>query len=300
MRLVEVVSGLATERVTADTVVATAAAWGKEPVRATSTPGFIVNRCARPFYGEALRLLSERAADAATLDAILREARRFPDGGVRVDGPHRQRRQFRGDARASGRRAIHDPRYAPSVLQQERVAAGFLGRKSGRGFFDYASGCAGAARRDRRVASGTRTCRRARGPRHRRAARRSFRGSRHRRWQRAMRCAAFPDGAFDRSIVRLLALSDGRTATARGGATATQDLVLFDLALDYSTCKRIALAAADRCATAAFDAAAGCCRRPASPSRASTTWRAWSCCARSPCLANEAADAVTQGVARAR
>jgi 3-hydroxybutyryl-CoA dehydrogenase len=58
MRLVEVVSGLATDEATVGTIVATASAWGKEPVRATSTPGFIVNRCARPFYGEALRLLA--------------------------------------------------------------------------------------------------------------------------------------------------------------------------------------------------------------------------------------------------
>src|SRR5262249_39393706 len=56
--LVEVVSGLATERSVADVVYATAAAWGKSPVHARSTPGFIVNRCARPFYGEALRLLA--------------------------------------------------------------------------------------------------------------------------------------------------------------------------------------------------------------------------------------------------
>src|SRR5512132_740097 len=74
MKLVEVVSGLATDATTADTIAATAASWGKQPVRASSTPGFIVNRCARPFYGEALRLLSERAADAGTLDALVRDA----------------------------------------------------------------------------------------------------------------------------------------------------------------------------------------------------------------------------------
>ncbi|HJU22063.1 MAG TPA: 3-hydroxyacyl-CoA dehydrogenase NAD-binding domain-containing protein, partial [Casimicrobiaceae bacterium] len=62
MQLVEIVSGLSTDEAVADTVAATATAWGKQPVRATSTPGFIVNRCARPFYGESLRLLSERAA----------------------------------------------------------------------------------------------------------------------------------------------------------------------------------------------------------------------------------------------
>ena len=60
---------------------ATAAAWGKTPVHATSTPGFIVNRCARPFYAEALRLAAERAADCATIDAVMREA-----GGFRM-GP---------------------------------------------------------------------------------------------------------------------------------------------------------------------------------------------------------------------
>ncbi|MFG1352885.1 3-hydroxyacyl-CoA dehydrogenase family protein, partial [Xanthobacter autotrophicus] len=60
---------------------ATAEAWGKVPVHATSTPGFIVNRVARPFYAEGLRLLEERAADAATIDAVMREA-----GGFRM-GP---------------------------------------------------------------------------------------------------------------------------------------------------------------------------------------------------------------------
>ena len=120
----------------ADVVAATAAAWGKEPVRATSTPGFIVNRCARPFYGEALRLLAEGAADAATLDALLREA-----GGFRM-GPFELMDLIGNDVNFAVTRSVweayyHDPRYAPSVLQQERVAAGFLGRKSGRGYFDY-------------------------------------------------------------------------------------------------------------------------------------------------------------------
>lgn len=81
MALVEIVSGLATDAGVAATLFATAAAWGKEPVRARSTPGFIVNRVARPYYGEGLRLLGEGAADCATLDAVLREA-----GGFRM-GP---------------------------------------------------------------------------------------------------------------------------------------------------------------------------------------------------------------------
>jgi 3-hydroxybutyryl-CoA dehydrogenase len=81
MALVEVISGLATSSDAAETVFATAEAWGKEPVHARSTPGFIVNRVARPYYAEALRLLNERAADPATLDAVMRDC-----GGFRM-GP---------------------------------------------------------------------------------------------------------------------------------------------------------------------------------------------------------------------
>src|SRR6185295_10016570 len=81
MRLVEIVSGVDTASEVATTLADTARAWGKEPVHARSTPGFIVNRCARPFYGEALRILQEGAAAPATIDAVMREA-----GGFRM-GP---------------------------------------------------------------------------------------------------------------------------------------------------------------------------------------------------------------------
>src|SRR5664279_2696173 len=81
MRLVEVVSGLATDPQVAADVAELAGRWGKSAVRVTSTPGFIVNRVARPYYGEALRALEERAADPATIDAVLRES-----GGFRM-GP---------------------------------------------------------------------------------------------------------------------------------------------------------------------------------------------------------------------
>src|SRR6476469_2145798 len=139
MKLVEVVAGLATDAATVEMLAATAVAWGKEPVHATSTPGFIVNRCARPFYGEALRLLAEGAADAATIDAVLREA-----GGFRM-GAFELMDLIGNDVNFAVTRSVweacyHDPRYAPSVLQQERVAAGHFGRKTGRGFFDYTPG----------------------------------------------------------------------------------------------------------------------------------------------------------------
>ena len=84
MALVEVVMGLATSKAVADTIHATATAWGKKPVYATSTPGFIVNRVARPFYAESLRLLQEQATDAATLDAIIREAGQFRMGAFEL------------------------------------------------------------------------------------------------------------------------------------------------------------------------------------------------------------------------
>ena len=84
MALVEVVKGLATPDELARTIADTAVAWGKAPVLYKSTPGFIVNRVARPFYAEGMRLLQEGATDIATIDAVLR-GRPFPHGTVRTD-----------------------------------------------------------------------------------------------------------------------------------------------------------------------------------------------------------------------
>ena len=139
MPLVEIVRGLATDPAVAGTLFATAAAWGKTPVHATSTPGFIVNRCARPFYAEALRLAAERASDCATIDAVMREA-----GAFRM-GPFELMDMIGNDINFAVTKSVweayfHDPRFRPSVLQQERVAAGHLGRKTGRGYYDYGEG----------------------------------------------------------------------------------------------------------------------------------------------------------------
>jgi 3-hydroxybutyryl-CoA dehydrogenase len=297
MQLVEVVSGLATDEATVDSIAATARAWGKQPVRATSTPGFIVNRCARPFYGEALRLLAERAADAATLDALLREA-----GGFRM-GAFELIDLIGNDVNFAVTRSIweaswHDPRYAPSVLQEERVAAGYFGRKSGRGFFDHAEGAA-------RPAPATVPAR----PAPKRLVVQGDIGIAApllRRFdqagiavERASPRDEFPDGAITTGDA-VLALSDGRTATARAAAAGVRNLVLFDLALDYANCTRLALACADRCPIAAFDAAAGCLQAAGIAVSQLDDVAGLAVLRTVAALANEAADAVTLGVASAR
>ena len=295
MKLVEVVSGLATDPATADTIAATAAAWGKDPVRTTSTPGFIVNRCARPFYGEALRLLAERAADAATLDALMREA-----GGFRM-GAFELMDLIGNDVNFAVTRSVweacyHDPRYAPSVLQQERVAAGFFGRKSGRGYFDYKPGTtppspstvakqASPKRADLHGDPGLAA------PLVERLAA-SVEIERH----DALR--GFPDGALAVGDA-VVALSDGLTATARGAATSTRNLVLFDLALDYAACKRLALAPADSCAPEAFAAAAGLFQAAGIAVSRIDDVAGLVVMRTVAALANEAADAVTHGIATA-
>ncbi|WP_293470323.1 3-hydroxyacyl-CoA dehydrogenase NAD-binding domain-containing protein, partial [Polaromonas sp.] len=139
MALVEIVSGLATDPAVAQTLFATAASWGKTPVHAKSTPGFIVNRVARPYYAEALRVLHEGGADPATIDACCREA-----GGFRM-GPFELMDMIGHDVNFAVTNSVwraffHDQRFLPSLIQQELVDAGFLGKKTGRGFYDYREG----------------------------------------------------------------------------------------------------------------------------------------------------------------
>lgn len=137
MRLVEVVRGAESGPEVVDDATALMRAWGKTPVRCTSTPGFIVNRVARPFYGEAQRMLMAGVADAATLDAALRSA------GFRM-GPLELTDFIGQDVNLAVGTSVweqtgRDPRYEPTALQQELVAAGHLGRKSGQGVYRYAA-----------------------------------------------------------------------------------------------------------------------------------------------------------------
>jgi 3-hydroxybutyryl-CoA dehydrogenase len=131
MRLVEVVAGLETRPDLLDQVTDLAESWGKVPTRVRSTPGFIVNRVARPFYGESLRLLEEGAATLEVIDTTLRSA-----GGFRM-GPFELMDLVGNDVNETVTRTVwsafhHDARFTPSRLQRELVAAGRFGRKTGR------------------------------------------------------------------------------------------------------------------------------------------------------------------------
>jgi len=135
MKLVEVVSGLQTDRPVADAIFALSESWGKVAVHARSTPGFIVNRIARPFYAETLALLQEQAATPAVLDACLRAA------GFRM-GPCALMDLIGHDTNFAVTQSVYeanffDKRYQPSLVQCEMVDGGLLGRKSGQGFYRY-------------------------------------------------------------------------------------------------------------------------------------------------------------------
>ena len=139
MPLVEIVPALATDGSVVDSARELVSSWQKTPVLATDTPGFIVNRIARPFYGEALRILEERIADVATIDWAMREIGKFRMGPFEL-------MDFIGnDVNYAVTRSVfegffHDPRYKPSLTQRRLVDAGFLGRKAGRGYYDYRQG----------------------------------------------------------------------------------------------------------------------------------------------------------------
>jgi len=139
MPLVEIVPGIATDPAVVEACVAAVAAWGKVGVVAQDSPGFLVNRIARPFYGEALHLFEEQMADMATIDWALTEL-----GGFRM-GPFSLMDLIGHDVNYVVTETIWkqfycDPRFRPSLSQKRLLEAGWLGRKSGRGFYDYRNG----------------------------------------------------------------------------------------------------------------------------------------------------------------
>ncbi len=136
MRLVEVIGGMDSAEDALALTVATGEAMGKRVIRAADVPGFLVNRCARPFGLEALRLLTERIADVQTIDTIVRQA-----GGFRM-GPFELQDLVGIDtgfavSKSFAELSFGEPRWRPSPLSARMVAAGRHGRKAGRGWYEY-------------------------------------------------------------------------------------------------------------------------------------------------------------------
>jgi 3-hydroxybutyryl-CoA dehydrogenase len=139
MPLVEIVPGRSTAADVTTRTRALVDGWNKVTVLASDTPGFIVNRVARPFYGESLRILDEGIADPATIDWAMREL-----GGFRM-GPFELMDFIGLDVNFAVTNSVfqglfYEPRYRPSLTQQRLVEAGMLGRKTRRGFYDYREG----------------------------------------------------------------------------------------------------------------------------------------------------------------
>src|SRR5690554_4143704 len=139
MPLVEIIPAVQTSETTKIASRKLIDSWGKVTVLAKDTPGFIVNRVARPFYGEALRIYEEGVADFATIDWAMTEI-----GGFRM-GPFTLMDYIGNDINYTVTETVfqafyYDPRFLPSFTQKRHSEAGYLGRKSGRGYYDYSEG----------------------------------------------------------------------------------------------------------------------------------------------------------------
>ncbi|MEU8618222.1 3-hydroxyacyl-CoA dehydrogenase [Streptomyces sp. NPDC048623] len=244
--LVEVVSGFATDPAVATRAYETAKGWGKTPVRCTDTPGFIVNRVARPFYAEALRIFEEGAADPATIDAALREC-----GGFRM-GPFELTDLIGQDVNEAVTRSVwdsffQDPKFTPSLAQRRLVESGRLGRKSGHGWFPYAEG---AERPEPHTAAPAQApagiaVRGDLGPAHPLVELFEQAGITVRR-RSGSGYIALPGGGR-------LHLADGET----GFEFRDDEVVYFDLALDYAKAGRIVLSTGTRTSRETLEEAVG-------------------------------------------
>ncbi|KND59755.1 3-hydroxybutyryl-CoA dehydrogenase precursor [Candidatus Burkholderia verschuerenii] len=287
MALVEVVRGLATSDDIAQCVHATASAWGKRAVYAKSSPGFIVNRVARPFYAEALRVLNKQGADVASIDTVMRDA-----GGFRM-GPFESMDLIGHDVNFAVTRSVfdayfNDPRFTPSLIQQELVNAGFLGRKMGLGFYDYSADAAKPAtsvetntRMPSTIVLGE-------------AA--PLYAALQARLSNADEMRSDMPGLVAQIDDAYLFVTDGRTATERAHAMGITNVVLIDLALDYATTLSIALTRTLQCSDDAYASVAGALSRCGYAAICFADVAGMIVMRTVAMLINEAADAINQGV----
>jgi 3-hydroxybutyryl-CoA dehydrogenase len=233
MKLVEIVSGLETDPQLVTAMRALSFAWGKIPIDAPNTPGFIVNRVARPYYAEGLRLLSERIAAVPVIDSIMRDAGGFAMGPFEL-------MDFIGlDVNLSVTETVFgatsfDQRYAPHVIQQELVSSGRYGRKCGRGFYDYEKDApvgsvemVKPATDDDKMHQVLRV-----------APRAGLLEPLIIRLQHAGVSVMFDEKVPDEMLILgdvTVAVTDGRTAAERARTDATNALLLLDLALNYAS-----------------------------------------------------------------
>lgn len=291
MALVEVVCGLASDPALAECLYDTAKAWGKKPVHTRSTPGFIVNRVARPFYAESLRLLQEGAADCPTLDALMRDAGGFAMGAFELTDLIGHDVNYA--VTCSVFNAYYgDNRFQPSLTQKELVDAGRLGRKSAQGFYCYADGAERAQPVSISSTHRVTTC----------VMEGDF-GIANALLTRLREHNIDVIASDGQGLLRVgdavLAVSDGRMACQRAREEGLRNLILLDLAFDYGTAKRIAISCSADIDPLALQQGvallqqAGLCVSQLSDSPALAVLRTVAM------LANEAADALLHGVASA-
>ncbi|VVO46582.1 3-hydroxyacyl-CoA dehydrogenase PaaH [Pseudomonas fluorescens] len=291
MALVEIVSGLASDPALAACLYDTAKAWGKKPVHTRSTPGFIVNRVARPYYAESLRLLQEGTADCPTLDALMRDAGGFAMGAFELTD------LIGHDVNYAVTCSVFDAyygdtRFLPSLIQKELVDAGRLGRKSGHGFYSYAEGAVRPQPITFNSEQPVETCviegdlgvANALIPRLR---------------EHQMEVIQRDGQGLLRVGDAVLALSDGRMACQRAKEDGLRNLILLDLAFDYSKASRIAISYAAGIEPSALEQGVALLQRAGFTISVLSDSPALAVLRTVAMLANEAADAVLQGVASA-
>ncbi|MEV6179448.1 3-hydroxyacyl-CoA dehydrogenase [Streptomyces sp. NPDC052015] len=244
--LVEVVSGFATDVTSATRAYETARAWGKTPVACADTPGFIVNRIARPFYAEAFAVYEAQGADPATIDAVLRESGGFRMGAFELTDLIGQ------DVNESVTHSVwqsffQDVRFTPSLAQRRLVESGRLGRKTGQGWYDYRDG---AERAEPHTAE-----------KHRPPAYVVAEGDLGPASEllTMIREAGIQVREEEEDHgTRLVLPSDGQLALADGQTSVEfRDVVYFDLALDYRKATRVALSASQDTSPQALSEAIG-------------------------------------------